>query len=450
MQADLAEVLAGGGRLLRAGVPDYDKARVVFNRMHDRRPTAIVQPFTTDCVPAVVDYCSSRAVPIAVRGGGHHIGGFSTLDDGIVLDFSQLRQVEVRGDRADVAPGALLRDVDGALVPAGRVVPLGTVSATGVAGLTLGGGLGWLLGDLGATCDQLEAVTLVSADGQVRHLDDETAPEAMWALRGGDESFGIVTSFTFATAALKSVVCGTLRMPLDDDRTRPALSDLVDWMNSSPDRGITVAGAIQPRDGRVEVDIDVCAHGVAAARVEDVVALFPHARRIDFRTWDLREWQSKDDASFSDEKRGYWKSTYYERATPDVLDALFAVARAMPEGASITMEHLHGRFGVGDRSALPIRDCRLGLLASARWWSAADDTAHIQWVRRAAASLAAHGASRAAYLNYSMAEDAEGAVRRDADRLREVKREWDPQDFFRRRPAPPQVIPSAGVQGTGS
>jgi FAD/FMN-containing dehydrogenase len=194
---------------------EYDKSRRVWNAMADRRPAAIVRARSVADVEKVVVAAADHGALLAVRGGGHSIPGLSTCDDGIVLDLSAMNAVSVdrSASRAEALGGALLGDLDRAGVPAGLVVPAGVVSHTGVAGLTLGGGMGWLSRRFGLTIDSLLAADIVTADGRSRRVSAEAEPDLFWAIRGGGGNFGVVTGFVFRMHPLGQVLVGVWTYP---------------------------------------------------------------------------------------------------------------------------------------------------------------------------------------------------------------------------------------------
>jgi len=187
------------GRLVRPGDPDYDQARTVWNAAHDRRPALIIRCAGAADVIRAVEFARSEGLPVAVRGGAHSIAGFSTSDGGVVIDLSPMKGIRVdpQGRRALAQPGLTWSEFDHETQAFGLAVTGGLVSSTGIAGLTLGGGIGWLLRKYGLACDNLVSADVVTADGQLLTASEDSHPELFWALRGGGGNFGVMTSFEY-------------------------------------------------------------------------------------------------------------------------------------------------------------------------------------------------------------------------------------------------------------
>ena len=207
-----AEALASAvkGRVVEAGAPDYDEARALYNGMIDRRPAVIAYCADAGDVAAALRYGIEHGLRIAIRGGGHNGAGLGSVDDGLVIDLSQMNDITVdaAASMARVGGGALLKDLLEATHQHGLTVPVGIIGTTGVGGLTLGGGMGHLTRGLGLTIDNLVAATVVLADGSIVQTDAEREPELFWALRGGGGNFGVVTSFSFRCHPLTTVLAG--------------------------------------------------------------------------------------------------------------------------------------------------------------------------------------------------------------------------------------------------
>ena len=251
-QGDLGKLADGfAGEIVRPDDAGYDEARTVWNSMIDRRPALIVRPTGTDDVVTALRFAREQELVIAVRCGGHSIPGFSTCDDGIVIDLSRMRGADVDPERraARVRGGSLLAELDDAAQAHGLVCPVGVVSHTGVAGLTLGGGMGRLQRKLGLTIDSLSAVELVTADGQVVRASEDENPELFWGMRGAGANFGIVTSFEFQLHPFEGPVThGTVTHPIE--RAEELAERYHELVEDGPDELWTSFGMAAGGDGR--------------------------------------------------------------------------------------------------------------------------------------------------------------------------------------------------------
>src|SRR5690625_1920236 len=224
------------GTFVEPGDETYDQARAVWNGMIDRYPLAIVRAASPADIPPVLEAARETGLPLAVRGGGHSIAGLGTVDDGIVLDLGDLTDVQVDPDsrRVTVAPGALSSDVDRATAPHHLAIPLGTVAKPGVAGLTLGGGVGWLLRRAGLALDRLERAEVITANGEHLAASATEHPDLFWGLRGGGGNFGVVTSFTYDAVPLPDPVLGAT-LTYRPAAWRRTLAAFERWSRDLPD-----------------------------------------------------------------------------------------------------------------------------------------------------------------------------------------------------------------------
>src|SRR5215211_12843 len=209
------------GDVIAPGDADYLEAREIWNAMIDREPAAIVRPRNADDVAEAIGFAQGHDLPLAVRGRGHSVAGNATVDDGVVIDFHDMRAVEVdaAGRSVRVEAGALLSDLDAAVAEHGLLVPGGIISTTGVAGLTLGGGFGWVSRKLGLTIDSLRSAELVTADGKPITASEQSHPDLFWGIRGGGGNFGVVTSFEFQAHDLgPEFLCGLIVHPIESGR----------------------------------------------------------------------------------------------------------------------------------------------------------------------------------------------------------------------------------------
>jgi len=223
------------GRVVQQGDGDYDESRALFNAMIDKRPAAIAYCVDESDVAAGIAYARKHDLPLAVRGGGHNGGGLGSVDDGVVLDLSQMNKITIdaASRMARVQGGATLGQLDSATHAEGLTVPIGIIGTTGVGGLTLGGGTGHLTRQLGLTVDKLVAATVVLADGSVVQTDSERESDLFWAIRGGGGNFGVVTSFSFECEPLSTVIAGPMFWPLE--RTPEILSWYRDFIGNQPE-----------------------------------------------------------------------------------------------------------------------------------------------------------------------------------------------------------------------
>ena len=440
---DLGKLTDGfAGEIVRPDDPGYDAARAVWNSMIDRRPALIVRPTGNDDVAAALRFAREQELVVAVRCGGHSIPGFSTCEDGIVIDLSKLRGVDVDPEQrtAQVRGGSLLAELDDAAQAHRLVCPVGVVSHTGVAGLTLGGGMGRLQRQLGLTIDSLRAVELVTADGRIVRASEDENPELFWGMRGAGANFGIVTSFEFLLHPFDALVThGTVTHPLDRadelaERFRELVEDGPDELWSSfgmaaageghgPVASVSVLHSGSPED----VERDLAGLRALADPVEDSVETKPYLTTQ--RLFDEpMEWGQR----FS------MKSSFLA-SLPDALvhDWADQVAR-VPEGAEggFSVWGWGGAIAaVSDEStAFTGRDAAVWAGAEIAWKDLALDDACRSWARTAADTATPY-ASVGRYVNdvTEVGGDVTRTIYGDAkyERLVALKREWDPDNVFR-------------------
>ncbi|MGH9929086.1 MAG: FAD-binding protein [Pyrinomonadaceae bacterium] len=418
--------------------PRYANARLVYNRFHDLYPAALVRTRKASAIAEILRFAADNNVPLAVRGGGHHIAGFGSCDGGIVIDFSPFREVSLNPNTGlvEVEPGVRLGDLDRHLAARGLVVPTGTVSDTGIAGLTLGGGIGWLVGRNGLTCDQLVGADVVLADGSVARAEDPHHEDLLWALRGGGGNFGVVTQFRYAPSPLPQLIVGSGTIGLEG--AADALERLVGFLETSCPRTLTVAPAFF-RNARAEprLSIDFCLSAAADRTLDSLMEIVGPASWKTWRNVEYWSWQSAFDRLFLPPMRGYWKSRYSKRLSRSNIDTLVdAFARSSVARSAILIEHLHGAFvDTGtEASSFPLRWARFGVLLSARWRDRTQDESAISWVRETFSRLDPNDTS-AAYSNYTGADDPRALQAFEsglARRLISVKVRYDLENVFRR------------------
>ena len=257
----LAETLSG--QVLLPGAGEYDRARRLFNAMIQRRPAVILRCASPGDVVEGVTFARTEGLPISVKGGGHGVAGKAVCDRGLMLDLSPMKAVDVDAARrlVTVQSGVTLGELDRATAPFGLATPTGVVSMTGLAGLALGGGLGWLNGQHGLTCDNLVAADVVTAAAAPVAADAEQNPDLLWGLRGGGGNFGVVTSFTFRLHPIERVLAGFVTYP--SKKARDALRLYHEFASGCPDSLSANASVARGPDGGVAVSIAVCYVGTA-------------------------------------------------------------------------------------------------------------------------------------------------------------------------------------------
>lgn len=420
------------------GDPAYEESRKVYNRMHDLYPIMIVQTMSRAVLKAVVKYGALHNIELAIRGGGHHIAGFGSTHGGILIDFSPFTDVHVDAENgiARILPGARLRDIDNTLCQRGYVIPVGTVSDTGIAGLTLGGGIGWLLGSLGYTCESLIGADVLLANGTIVNAEDPAHEELLWALRGGGGNFGIVLEFRFRLSLLPTVYCGTIEV--FDGSIEEIFKNLIVYLNEYCPPNLVVAPLLKVvNGGRVcKLCIDFCLSNSPDNReIHQLESYLGASIKHALITRNYASWQSWSDEHFSTPMRGYWKSVCPDFMGAEISTSLLAWAKSMPgENCSITLEHFNPsrRINQAVSCALPLVKMHYGILFSARWLVPADDVKYINWVRSSAECMADEWQGTS-YSNYTPSEVGKREfVWRGSERLSLAKKRYDPANLFRR------------------
>lgn len=440
------------GEAIRPGDAEYDSARRVWNGMIDRHPAVIARCADERQVADVVALARRSGLPLAVRGGGHNVAGYGTCDGGIVLDLSPMRGVEVdpAARTATVQGGATWADVDEATQRHGLATPGGEVAATGVAGLTLSGGYGMLRRKLGLACDNLLAVEVVTADGRLVRGDEDEHPDLLWACRGGGGNFGVVTRFTFRLHPVGPRVFRlTVAYPAEEAPT--VLRAWRAFTDDAPDEATTAAflwrvtaklGFPPELDGRRIVVVE----GMYAGRADEGERCLAPLRRLAEPLFDVSglvdylEAQHANDDLAPDGQRYYWKSLQLDALSDDAIDGVLDGAARGPAGMSlVVLRHLGGAIGRVPESATAYghRSAAYNLSIDAIWTDPSEDDDHLAWVRGFWTAMRPHASG--VYLNFAgFAEEGEALVRAghggNLDRLRRVKRRYDPDNLFRLNP----------------
>jgi FAD/FMN-containing dehydrogenase len=448
--ATLSELEQGlRGRLIRPGDADYDEARAIWNGAHDRRPALIVGCAGVADVMRAVDFARSEDLPVAVRGGGHSIPGFSTCDGGVVIDLSAMNTVRVdAGGRTAVAEGgATWADLDHETQAFGLAVTGGLVSTTGVAGFTLGGGIGWLMRKHGLACDNLIGADVVTADGRLVRTSEDENPELLWGLRGGGGNFGIATALEFRLHAVGPML---LAGPVffAGDRAEEVLRFYRDWVRGLPDEVTTLVNLTTappapflPEDVHGKPIVAVIA--VHAGDPERGRALVQPLKNLGDPVADLLDvmpytmMQSLLDGLWGRGAHNYMRSSYVDGLTDDAIAATVDCHRKVASPHSeIHLHHFGGavaRVGdddtaFGDRSSEYV----LNVIARTPDDEGFDD--NVRWARDTVRLLEPESHA-GAYVNFmgDVGDERLRASYSDAkyERLVALKRRYDPANLFR-------------------
>lgn len=447
------------GAVLQPGETPFDEARSVWNAMIDRRPALIVQPTGVSDVVACVQVARDHGLPLSIKGGGHNIAGLAVCDGGLMVDMSQLRRVTVDTSHqvARAEPGCLLGDVDRETQSHGLAAVLGFVSATGCAGLTLGGGFGYLTRRFGWTSDNLAAVELVTADGRIVRASEEENPDLFWGLRGGGSNFGIATAFEYKLHPVgPEVFAGAVAWRGEE---AASVLELYQSVVAKAPRELACIAALRLAPpapwlakevhGKPIVALFVCYSG----RLDDAEALLAPIKRFGTPVGDILQprsyvsQQSLLDATQPKGRRYYWKSEYLRAFEPGLFSrAIEQASRIVSPHSAILVFPVDGAMNElpEDHSAVGNRDAKAVLNVAGAWDGPAGDEANIEWARTAWRDLRQFSTG-GTYVNFLTEEEGEdrtrAAYRGNYARLAQLKAVWDPANVFRTN----KNIAAAGV-----
>jgi len=437
------------GPMLTAGAAGYDEARSVWNAMIDRRPAVVVRCLGVGDVVACVQFARAHDLLLCIKGGGHNIAGLATADGAMMLDMSLMRGVWVEPGRAiaHAQAGCLLGDVDRETQLHGLATVLGFVSATGITGLTLGGGFGYLTRRWGWTSDNVVGMDVVTADARLVRASEEENPDLFWGLRGGGGNFGVVTGIDYAVYRVgPEIVGGVVAWPASD---APQVLELYRTLAEQAPPELTLVALMRmappapwlPKDmhGKPIVALLACHSGTledgekAVAPIKafgkpvgDVLVRRPYAQM-----------QTLLDATQPKGRRYYWKSEYLPRIEPALCETVIAQAAGIrsPHSAVVLFQ-IEGALNDlrDDHSPVGNRDAHYVLNVTGAWEQAADDQANIEWVRNTWKQL--EGFSTGGnYINFLTEDEGpqriEAALGAGLPRLAQVKTTWDPDNVFR-------------------
>jgi FAD/FMN-containing dehydrogenase len=438
----LLDDLAGrvSGRVLRPADDGYDAARRVHNGLIDRAPAVIIRCRSAADVAAGVRFARAAGLDISVRGGGHNVAGRAVADDAVMIDLAEMKGTDVDADARTVrAEGGLTwAELNGATGEHGLAVTGGAISTTGIAGLTLGGGLGWLMAKHGLAADSLLAVELVNADGDVLNVTEASDPDLFWALRGGGGNFGIATTFTYRLQPLEMVTGGLIAHPVD---AAPELLRFYrDAVAGCSDDLTVFAGLVHAPDGSgAKLSALVVFHTGDAEQAEHDLEPFKtwgSPLVVEIGRMPYAVMNTLLDAGYPAGSLNYWLSSF-TRGLPDgLIDTMVERFASVPSPMSaILLEHFHGavtRVGVTD-TAVPHRAEGWNLLLPSVWMDPAATDENIAWTRETHRAFGPH-LEEARWLNY-LGDDQDGDAVRAAygpnyARLLELKRRYDPENVF--------------------
>jgi FAD/FMN-containing dehydrogenase len=427
----------------------YDEARTIWNAMIDRKPAAIVRAANVDDVVAAVTFAREQDLVLAVKGGGHNIAGNAVCDGGLMIDLSLMKSIAIdpAAKTAKVAPGVTLGELDAATAAHGLALPVGINSTTGVAGLTLGGGFGWISRKHGLTIDNLIAVEIVTADGKVRRASATDEPDLFWAVRGAGANMGVVTSFEYALKQVgPQVFAGLLVHPFDQARVlfesyrqivAKAPEELTVWvvMRKAP----PLPFVPEPWHGREVFVIAFCWIGDPAQGEAAIAPLRALGKPIGemVAAMPLVGWQQAFDPLLTPGARNYWKSHDFKELSDGAIDAVIDAIGWLPDPeCEVFIGNLGGAINrvPATATAYPHRDVNFVMNVHTRWRDPAKDKECIAWARGlfdAAAPFATGGV----YVNF-MPEDegarvAKGAYGPNYERVARLKAQYDPGNLFR-------------------
>jgi FAD/FMN-containing dehydrogenase len=435
------------GELILPDSRDYDEARTIWNAMIDRRPAAIVRCAGVPDVVVAVNFARESGLPLAVRGGGHNIAGNALCDRGLVIDLTRMAAIRVdpAARRAFVGPGATLADVDRETQAFGLATPLGVNSTTGISGLTLGGGFGWLTTRLGMTVDNLVSASVVTADGETLRASARENSDLFWALRGGGGNFGVVTEFEFQLHPVgPEVLAGLIVFPHSDAKL--VLQKLRDYLASAPPN-VNVWTVLRLAPPLPFLPAEVHGRGIIALAAfysgapEEGKKLLAPLRTFatpcgeHIAVQPYTQWQQTFDPLLTPGARNYWKSHNFAALSDPLFDTVVKYAGQLPSPhCEIFIAHLGGAAArvAPDAMAYGNRDANFVMNVHGRWETPQEDAACIAWAREffhATTPLATGGV----YVNFMTNDGTDriaAAYGANYARLAQLKAKYDPSNLF--------------------
>lgn len=434
------------GKLLRPEDTGYEEARTIWNAMIDRKPALIAQCADSADVSEAVKFAGEYGLLTSIHGAGHNIAGNAVCDDGFMIDLSKMNSVRIDPDSrtANVGPGATLGDIDRETQKFNMVTPVGINSTTGISGLTLGGGFGWLSRKYGMTVDNLNSAEIVTADGKLRKINDKDDADLFWAIRGGGGNFGVVTNFEFKLYEFgPDVFAGLMVFPLDDAesalkkyrefteglgddtsvyvvmRKAPPLPFLPESVHGTNILVFAIFHGGDPKDGEKIVE-PIRGFG---KMIGEHLGVQPYV-----------DWQTAFDPLLTPGARNYWKSHNFTNLDDETIKIAVKYAATMPSPhCEVLFANLGGAAGKVNSTAYSHRDVKYIMNVHGRWEKAGDDKKCIDWARELY-KVAASRATGGVYVNFMTADETDrvkAAYGGSYDRLAKIKKTYDPNNLFR-------------------
>ena len=436
--AAFASRISGG--VLSAADDAYDEARKVWNGMVDKRPALVARCLGSADIAAAIEFARESGLEISVRGGGHNVAGRAVTDGGVMIDLSLLKGIHVdpKAGRVRAQGGVIWRELNRETAVHGLAVTGGTVSTTGIAGYTLGGGIGWLMATQGLASDNLVGVELVTAAGDVLNVSDNSHPDLMWALRGGGGNFGVAASFEYQLRPVDMIVGGLIAHPFE--AAGEMLRFYRDAAAATPDELTVLAGVVHAPDGSgTKLAAMIVFHAGDPAQAELDLApfkAFGSPLMVEVGPMPYPAINSMLDAAYPAGSLNYWLSSFTRGLDDGLIDTCVERFAATPSPMNaILFEHFHGavtRVGVTD-TAVPHREPGWNLLMPSVWLDPGETAANVDWTRDTFAAVGEHLVTRR-WLNYLGDDQGDDAIRAaygpNYDRLVEVKRSYDPDNVF--------------------
>jgi FAD/FMN-containing dehydrogenase len=438
--AQTATIEGFSGTLLWPGDDGYEEARRVHNGLIDKHPAVIARCRGAADVAAAIGFARDGGLEISVRGGGHNVAGRAVTDGGAMIDLSLMKGISVDAEAhtARAEGGVIWRELNDATAAHGLATTGGAISTTGIAGYTLGGGLGWLMSNFGLAADNLVSAELVTASGEILRPSADEHPDLFWALRGGGGNFGIVTSFEYRLHPVSEIYGGLVAHPFG--AARDVLRFYRDFSSTTHDDLTVFAGLVHAPDGSgLKLAAFLVFHTGGTEKAEaDLAPLleFGSPLMVEVGPMPYPAMNTILDDGYPRGALNYWKSSFIRAIEDEWIDSVVDAFAGCPSPmGAVVIEHFHGavtRIGVSD-TAVPHREESYNVLIPSEWMDPADTEANVAWTRETFAAFEPYVAGRR-WLNYLADDDAEDAVRAaygpNYERLAEVKRRYDPDNVF--------------------